>query len=184
MSVHLPVPQNPASKFLRFNEGEQKGREYYVCRAGFRRFTFGIFLAILVGFLFYVIPGVLLLLYYSFRQLKTTHGFATITSDRILYYEYNEHPTINYRSVRQVNIRDVSAIKLTISKWPWRNEFVLTAWTPSALGLAVGATRGLLASFSSEGQLEPGPDADEFVQQLGSLVANKRSRFSTPTTQY
>ena len=179
MSINASVPKNPMTKFLKFSEREQRGREYYVCRANFRRFTLANVLAILFGFLCMVVPGVILLLYFSLRKLKTSYGFATITSDRVIYYEYNEHPEVNYRAVRQANLKDISAVKLEIANWPWRQQFVFTVWTPSALALAVGAERGLLSFLSFGNQLEPGPDADDFVQQLGTLIASKRSRFST-----
>jgi hypothetical protein len=216
------VPTQAVSRFLRFGEGEVRGREYYICRANYRRYPARVILVIAMvtivlgaggyflgrtgqtaaGLVVFALPEVLMLLYFALRRLKTTHGFAAATGDRLLYYQYNEHPTINYHSVQQVHIRDISAIRLYVEKTWLTHEFVLTVWTPSAAALEVGATKHgggaarlfrfpwifvtwlflpvwlmlRVGGFFFAGRsLEPGPDADEFAQQISTLIAQRRA---------
>ncbi|MBI3272561.1 MAG: hypothetical protein HYZ53_26465 [Planctomycetes bacterium] len=163
------------ARFVRVNADETLGREFHIFRGGHRRFPVAVCGAILIGLVPLVIPGLLLLAYFATRRLKTREGFTTVTKDRVILYEHCDHPEENFHGVQQVNIADISAIKLVVRHTLLRHEFALTIWTPSALSLAVGARGGLLSALT-EGELEPGPDADEFLQEVSSLVTGMRMK--------
>lgn len=169
-----PKPNQQIGQFLRFGPDEECGREYLICQAGFRRWTFSNIVAVLVGLCFYIVPGVILLLYFAFRRLNITYGYGALTNDRLIYYEANDHPKQNFRAVREVALRDITAIKLLIGHSALNHQFVLTVWTASSLTLAVGAQRGIFTPASAV-MLEPGPDADAFMQHISALVAQRQS---------
>ena len=159
------------ARFVRFAPGETQGREYHICSQDVRRWSFARVCGVVAGLLFYIVPGIILLLYFCFRRLKSTYGYAMVTGERLIYYEVNEHPTINFRFVRQVAIAEISGLRLSTEKALFRHEFAFAVWTRSAPALSVGARQVGLSWLRGGGGLEPGPDADEFIAQLSSLAA-------------
>jgi hypothetical protein len=158
--------QQAVSRFVQFSGQEPREREFFItiCKHG----RFGLRELLLCIF---IIP----IFYFLLRRLKITRGYATITRDRLIYYEHCDHAEENYHWVQQVATDSISAVMLGISKSWLHEEFVFTVWTDSALALAVGAQGNLLQRLLGKADiLEPGPEADEFVQQLAALVTTMR----------
>ena len=162
------------SSFVKLHEGESFERDYYITHTNKRRFTVSAIALILFGFTA-IIPGIILLIYFAVRPLKISHGFATLTNRRIIYYEYNTHSEQNYQCVKSVYLEDVTAVSAHIVRTLFRNSFVFAVYTESK-GLAVGAT-GLVSIFNwfgNERTLEPGPEALEFIQLVTGRIADRR----------
>jgi hypothetical protein len=160
------------AKFVKLQAGESIEKEFYICRANYRRWSAGSVLGVLLGLLCYIVPGIILLLYFSFRTLKTTHGYAAITPYRLIYYQINSHPTENAHTLRQINIRDITSVNISTGRNLSGEDFALQVWTPSSLAFEIGAKRSILARAANT--LEAGPDAESFVQQLPRLVMERQ----------
>ena len=93
---------------------------------------------IFLGLVFYLVPGIILLIYFGFRRLKISHGYAAITNERLVYYEFNEHPAENYQRVTTLHLGSITAIEFLVRRTFFTNSFQMTFFTEKA-GLRVGA---------------------------------------------
>ena len=160
------------SRFVSMNREESAGKEYLISLSGHRRWTLMPLLLIVCTIMTVIVP-IVLLIYFALRKLKTVRGVAVITKDRVIYYEHCDHPTENFHNLRQMNIADIAAVKLYIKKSLMTHMFALTIWSPSTLVVALGAKGGFWGRIFG-GDKEPGPDADEFVQDLSARVTRMR----------
>jgi len=169
------VPNQIAS-FIRLEHGEAIGREFYVVHSSTKRFSVGAIVAIIFGCVLYLVPGIILAFYFRLRRIKVTHGYACITNKRIIYYEFNDHPQENFHSLNTVHLKDLSTIQFKIEQTLFAKSFDMKLSTSKA-GLVVGAVgaKGIFKYLNNNVQLEPGPDALEFVQIMsGEIAARKR----------
>lgn len=106
--------QHKVSSFIRLGQNEVFERDYYITHTNKKRFPIQIILLILLpvvcfllanlfflstvadrssfillNFACFLLPGMVLILYFGLRQLRISHGYAAITSERVIYYEFN-----------------------------------------------------------------------------------------------
>jgi hypothetical protein len=170
--MHNP---NKVSSFVRFEEHESLERDYYIAHTSLKRFNSQAVLAIIMGFFVYIIPGIILLLYFALRRLKISHGYAAVTNRRVIYYEFNDHPEENYQHIRSLHLEDITGIQLRIDRSLLRKSFAMIVWTEKK-AIQVGAMGflGIFRFFGSTKTLEPGPDALQFVQDVSGHIAARR----------
>jgi hypothetical protein len=167
------------SSFVKFAQDEAFEREYFIAHSTLKRFPAGVILMILGGLVF-IVPGLILLVYFSVRRLKISRGYAAVTNKRVLYYEYNDHPAVNYQHVRSLHVDQVTGMDFRVQRTFWKKSFYMVLYTEQA-GIQVGARSyiNLLKSLGSQHQLEPGPESLEFIQVMSGRVS--ASKFS-PTS--
>lgn len=167
--------------FVRIADNESFEREYYIAHTNRKRFNVKAIFLIVAGFCCLVVPGIVLLAYFGFRRLKVSHGYACVTSKRVVYYEFNEHPEENYRLVRSVHVDDLTSISFRISRTMVSKSFYMVLWT-TRRGMVVGAAGllGRLNLFGDEQTLEPGPDALDFVRDMSGAIAARKFQLSGP----
>jgi hypothetical protein len=192
--------QHKVSSFIRLGQNEVFDRDYYITHTNKRRFPIQVILLILlpfVGFflvLYYslsavappdgvillglggfLLPGAILLLYFGLRQLKISHGYAAITSERVIYYEFNEHPAENYQHVKTLHLKDITGVIFIIRRTLFTQSFSMVFWTEKK-GISVGARGflGFLRGCAGFTTLEPGPDALQFIQDMSGEIAARR----------
>lgn len=166
---------NRISSFIQFDPREKFEREYFIAHTSMKRFRLPNILAILVGLLFFLIPGLILLVYFSFRKLKISYGYATITNKRILYYEYNPHEAENYHAVKSLYLADVTAAQFRVERTWLRKSFYMAMFAEfKALAVGGESWLGFLGILGKSGYLEPGPDALEFIQYVSGQVALRK----------
>ncbi len=194
---------NRISSFIQFDPQETFEREYFVAHTSLRRFrawsiawivspllilTLPLYIAWsladrdsdrAIGAIVTVlslIPSVVLFLYFLLRQPRVSYGYATLTNKRIIYYEYNPHPAVNYHFVKSLYLSDVTAAQFYVERTVFRKSFLMALYTEfKALG--VGGSkgwRGFRKLFSKSEHLEPGPDALEFVQTMSGQIAHRQ----------
>ena len=166
---------NEISSFIRLDREEIFEREYYISHTNKKRFSAKAILVIAIGTLAFVVPGLLLFVYYSLRTLKISHGYATLTTKRIIYYEYNTHVEENYRCVRSLHLDDLTSMRFEIDRTLISNSFAMSLFS-SKRAVHVGAVGmlGFFNLFGSETSLEPGPDALEFIVDMTGAVARRK----------
>ena len=164
------------SSFVKFAQDEVFDREYFVAHTTLKRFPAGTIIMIVLG-LILIVPGLILLAYHSLRRLKISRGYAAVTNKRVLYYEYNDHPAVNYQHVRSLHVDQVTGMDFRVQRTFWMKSFYMTLYTENA-GIQVGARSyiNLLKSLGSHQMLEPGPDSLEFIQVMSGRVSS--SKFS------
>ncbi len=187
------------SSFIQFDTHEQFEREYFITHTSMKRFSLRVILWLVAGFILFAVPALLvwqervanpwktlllllfalpellLVLLFSLRKLKISYGYATITNQRILYYEFNEHHAENYHYVKSLYLADITAMSFGVERTIFRKSFRMAVFTEHK-ALAVGAQSwtGWLKFRGSERHLEPGPEALEFIQHMaGQVVAHK-----------
>ena len=167
--------EHRVSSFIRLSPDETFERDYYIAHTSLKRFPARVITLILLGLVLYIVPGIILLLYFAFKRLKISHGYAAITNERVIYYEFNEHPEENYQSVKTLHLRDITAAEFLIRRTVITRSFNMTFFTEKA-GLAVGAKGfiGLFTMFGKTTVLEPGPDALQFMQEMTGTLAARR----------
>jgi hypothetical protein len=193
------------SSFVRLDASEAFDRDYYITHSSKRRFTLvrlvilaaialpclalGVSLMTvrfegplpaILGLAIIVIPFSLAFLYFLFRGLKISHGYAAITNRRILYYEFNNHPAENYQHVKSLHLDDVTGIDFLVERTWFSKSLYMVIYT-SKKGLVVGAKSflGWFNFFGSEKVLEPGPDALEFIQHMTGAIAARQLQLTT-----
>jgi len=168
-------PKESISSFVSFQEGESIQREYYVAHTTLKRFGSRTILFILLGLSMLIVPGVILIIYFSVRRLKISYGHASITDKRVIYYEYNAHPHENYRYLSSLHLADITGLYFRIDQSLFKKSFVMSIYTEKK-GMHVGAEGflGFLRLFGKQNRLEPGPDAVKFVQEISGLIAGRK----------
>lgn len=172
MSDHASI-----SSFVTFAQDEVFEREYFVAHTTMKRFPAGTIFIIIVGLFMLVVPGLILIAYHSLRRLKVSRGYAAVTNKRVLYYEYNDHPAVNYQHVRSLHVDQVTGMDFRVMRTFWMKSFYMILYTEQA-GIQVGAKSyiNLLKSLGSQKILEPGPESLEFIQVMSGRVS--ASKFS------
>ena len=163
------------TSFVRLDQGETIEREYYITHTSKVRFGTRAITLIVAGLIFWIIPGVILIIYFALRQLKVSHGYAAVTPNRIIYYEYNDHPEESYQHIRSLHLEDITGVQLRTDRMWFSKSFQLVIWTEKK-AMAVGAKglKGWLRIFAGEDILEPGPDALQFVQDVSGMIVARR----------
>ena len=115
--------QSIIPSFVQFREGETFDREYYIAHTTLKRFPLGVIAVIVIGLIAFILPGLVLLAYFSFRTLRIGYGYATITNKRVIYYEFNEHPGVNYRHMRSLHVGEITGTQFRIDRRFWRKSF-------------------------------------------------------------
>jgi hypothetical protein len=194
---------NRISSFIQFDPQETFEREYFVAHTSLKRFRAGIIAIILVPMVVLTLPVYLassladrdsdraigtfltvisllpsaaLFLYFFFRKPRVSYGYATLTNKRIIYYEYNAHPAVNYHYVKSLYLSDITAAQFYVERTVFRKSFLMALYTEFK-ALAVGGSkgwRGIRKLFSKSEHLEPGPDALEFVQAMSGQIAHRQ----------
>lgn len=167
--------QSTIPSFIQFREGENFDREFYIAHTTLKRFPLGVIMLILVGLAAYVVPGVILIVYFALRKKKISHGYAAITDKRVIYYEFNSHPAVNYQHMRSLHVEEITGMQFRIDHKFWRKSFWMRLQTDE-VAMLVGA-RGYLSLLKGRGStkiLEPGPDSVEFIQVMSGEVAARK----------
>jgi hypothetical protein len=169
--------------FIQFDDGEVFERDFYVAHTSKKRFPVSAIMIILVGLSCYVVPGLILLVYFAVRRLRVTHAFAAVTNKRVVFYEYNDHPAVNTRAVRSLYIRDVTAITARVAKSPLKRSFVTALYTErKAIAMGAESWLSFLKALGKEDILEPGPEALEFIQvMMGQIAEHRRGSAPDPS---
>ena len=194
---------NRISSFIQFDPQETFEREYFVAHTSLKRYRAAVIVAIVVPLVvltlpIYIawsladrdsdkavgaaltvislIPSAGLFLYFMLRKLRISYGYATLTNKRIIYYEYNVHPAVNYHFVKSLYLSDITAAQFYVERTVFRKSFLMALYTEFK-ALAVGGSkgwRGIRKLFSKSEHLEPGPDALEFVQAMSGQIAHRQ----------
>ena len=163
------------SSFVRLAQGEMFGDTYYIAHTSKNRFPVQAILVIILGLCSFVFPGIILVLYFAFRRQKISHGYACTTNKRIIYYQFNSHPEENYQAVHTLHLSDLTSVQFKIEQSILSKSFHMLAYS-SKTGIQVGASglSGIFSWFNSSTQMEPGPDAFEFIQVMSGEIAAKK----------
>src|SRR5262249_36059895 len=112
---------------------------------------------------------------FLFRKPRVSYGYATLTNKRIIYYEYNAHPAINYHYVKSLYLSDITAARFNVDRTFFRKSFLMALYTEfKALAVGGKGWQGIFKIFSKSEPLEPGPDALEFVQAMSGQIAHRQ----------
>jgi hypothetical protein len=190
------------SSFIQFDPQESFEREYFISHTSLKRYRAAVIIAIVaplvvltlpiyiawsladrdsnkaVGAALTVIsliPSAGLFLYFMLRKLRISYGYATLTNKRIIYYEYNVHPAVNYHFVKSLYLSDITAAQFNVERTFFRKSFLMALYTEfKALAVGGKSWQGILKIFSKSQHLEPGPDALEFVQAMSGQIAHRQ----------
>jgi hypothetical protein len=196
---------NRISSFIQFDPQETFEREYFISHTSLKRFRAGAIAAILLVFVWFTIPAWIwwmntghggpeseqavasvvlvvsliptagLFLYFLLRKPRVSYGYATLTNKRIIYYEYNAHPAVNYHFVKSLYLSDITAAQFKVERTFFRKSFLMALYTEfKALAVGGKSWQGILKIFSKSQHLEPGPDALEFVQAMSGQIAHRQ----------
>jgi hypothetical protein len=193
---------NRISSFIQFDPQETFEREYFVSHTSLKRFRAGTIAIILVPMVMLtlpiymasslsdrdsdraigtfltvisLLPSLGLFLYFMFRKPRVSYGYATLTNKRIIYYEYNAHPAVNYHYVKSLYLSDITAAQFKVERTFFRKSFLMALYTEfKALAVGGKSWQGFLKIFSKSQHLEPGPDALEFVQAMSGQIAHRQ----------
>jgi hypothetical protein len=198
-------PSSHISSFIQFDPQETFEREFFVTHTSLKRFQVGNIVVILVtllvlafpawlwwtiaghegndsekavssvAFVLSLIPAAIVVLYYLLRKPRVSYGYATLTNKRIIYYEYNTHPAVNYHYVRSLYLPEITAASFSVDRTLFRKSFYMALYTEfEALKVGGKTWLGILRIFSRPLHLEPGPDALEFVQTMSGQIAHRQ----------
>jgi hypothetical protein len=189
------------SSFIQFDPQETFEREYFISHTSLKRFRLGAIVAIMLPLVFPTLPACIawslslhsdkpvwaiitalslippigLFLYFLRRKQRVSYGYATLTNKRLIYYEYNSHPAVNYHFVKTLYLSDITAAQFKVERTFFRKSFLMALYTEfKALAVGGKSWQGFLKIFSKSEHLEPGPDALEFVQIMSGQIAHRQ----------
>ncbi len=199
MSISSP---SRISSFIQFDPQETFDREYFISHTSLKRFRAGAIAAIVAPLIvltlpvyiawsmqerdadkavgailtvIFLIPSAVVFLYFLHRKPRISYGYATLTNKRIIYYEYNAHPAVNYHFVKSLYLSDITAAQFKVERTFFRKSFLMALYTEfKALAVGGKSWQGILKIFSKSQHLEPGPDALEFVQAMSGQIAHRQ----------
>ena len=196
------ISSNRISSFIQFDPQETFEREYLVSHTSLKRFSARAIVVILLVFVWLALPAWIwwmhagpegeqaaasvalvlslipsagVFLYFLLRKLRISYGYATLTNKRIIYYEYNSHPAVNYHFVKSLYLSDITAAQFKVERTFFRKSFLMALYTEfKALAVGGKGWQGIFKIFSKSEHLEPGPDALEFVQTMSGQIAHRQ----------
>jgi hypothetical protein len=171
MSAPTAIQRIPS--FVSLAPGEHSIREYYVAAGNLTRFTVGLVLVTfgatalalaiwrgtpwIAAAVFVALAGFVVL-----RTIPRRHAQVMLTNQRLVYFEYSDHPALNVYTVRDVNLADITSVRAGGRRTWWTRTFSMSVTTARRTGLVIGAEHVVLV---------PAGDYVAFLQEIGSLVA-------------
>jgi hypothetical protein len=151
--------------------------------------TFGDILAVLVGLLFYIVPGLFVIAGIVLRPKRK--GYLCLTNWRFIYYEKGEGLLRTYYFVASANLEDVVGIHSVYNQgWFGTTSLAMTVHTrfEDNVAIAIGQTGGLLSKIPLIGKLfrrsTMGKDALGVPPILFSLVHQSRLAAADPSSRF
>jgi hypothetical protein len=193
----MPTHQK-LSSFVRFEDQETFERDYYLAHTNRRRFRWRsiVLLLLMLAFMLFLTAGLIfggfhwlplaiilatgliwliLVIYLSVRRLKISYGYAALTTRRLIYYEFNDHPEENYQHVVTAHLDDLTGVELRTSWSLFTRSFSMDVYTAQrAIRIGARGLVGLLNIFGKRTILEPGPDAVQFIQDMTGTIAARK----------
>jgi hypothetical protein len=171
-------PNISSASFLESFPGETVIDEFEVISRP-RRLTVGDILITLVLLCFYVVPGLLYLLYcWLFRYAMSGH--LVVSDRRLTYYSLSRNLIGRRHLVFQVRLRDISGITTTFSKKLGEQSVGIEIMTTYSDGFTIGMSRATWLRMLRPSNI--GKDALRLLPALSGLVESAKIQTDNAVT--